>query len=289
LINVQSDNDLPCEEVDYDSGVVPPLLKNLADFDDALFVEDVILFSSSTYRIDAIRLLQKAFIASRAQSMDGGLVDAADIRLTNWALHLPPSKRRPIDRDGRVDEVLFEAHMIVSACTIMLHRPRSDLNLEDTEKVTTCVAAHQLPLPGNFKDIHTAKAMQAARDICKLITLPCPMTRHTPFFSCAVTMASIVFLSYWSFIATESGDAYIKENIRLNIGVLKTLGELWPVANAVLAQVKGVAQELFQSRKALSNAYSHATTREEIFQGIIESYDPNEEQNFYGQFLAQPK
>jgi hypothetical protein len=151
------------------------------------------------------------------------------------------------------------------------------------------VGAYQSPLPGNYKDVHTAKAMQAARDISKLITLPCPLINHTPFFSCAVTMASIVFLSYWSFIATESGDAFIKENIRLNIGVLKTLGELWPIADTVLGQVKGVAKELFQSRKALNNAYSYAVTREEIFQGMIESIDPtSDDQNIYCQYLTLP-
>lgn len=174
----------------------------------------------------------------------------------------------------------------------MLHRPRSDLNLEDVEKVKTCVAAHSSsPFLGGFKDVHTVKAMQAAKDICGLILLPCPMIKHTPFFSCAVTMSSIVFLSYWSFIATESSDDFIKDNIRLNIGVLKTLGELWPIANTVLGQVKGVAQELFQSRKALSNAFSQTqVTRQEIFQGMIESVTPpGEDEDLYGQFLALPQ
>jgi hypothetical protein len=174
----------------------------------------------------------------------------------------------------------------------MLHRPRSDLNLDDVERVRTCVAAHgSTPLPGGFKDVHTVKAMQAAKDISRLIVLPCPMVKHTPFFSCAVTMSSIVYLSYWSFIATEPGDTFIKDNIRLNIGVLKTLGELWPIANTVLGQVKGVAQELFQSRKALSNGFSHAqVTRQEIFQGMIESVTPaGGDDDFYGQFLALPQ
>jgi hypothetical protein len=173
----------------------------------------------------------------------------------------------------------------------MLHRPRSDLVLEDAAKVTTCVGAGQTTLSGNQDsqtDVHTAKAMQAAKDISSLITLPCPLVNHTPFFSCAVTMASIVFLSYWSFVATEDGDAFIKENIRLNIGVLKTLTDEvgWPIARTILGQVKGVAQELFQSRKALNNAYSNAVTREEILQDFIDG-DPtySEEHDIYGQYI----
>lgn len=132
------------------------------------------------------------------------------------------------------------------------------------------MAGGQTPFPGMYKDLHTAKAMAAAKDISKLARMPCPLVKHTPFFTCAVTMAAVVYLSYWSFIATESGDAFVKEHIRLNIGVLKALADIWPVARTVLAQVRGVAQELFASRRALNNMYWSAVTREEFLQGMIE-------------------
>jgi hypothetical protein len=83
-------------------------------------------------------------------------------------------------------------------------------------------------------------------------------------------MAAVVYLSYWSFIATESGDDVIKEHIRLNIGVLKSLASVMPIAKTVLGQVKGVAKELFASRRALNNVYWGQVTREEILQGMIE-------------------
>jgi hypothetical protein len=47
--------------------------------------------------------------------MDTGALDMADTHLANWTLHLPDEKKKPIDRDGMVDEVLFEAHMIAAA------------------------------------------------------------------------------------------------------------------------------------------------------------------------------
>jgi hypothetical protein len=80
-----------------------------------LFIDENAIFPSSTYRIDAIRLLQKVFMASRAGPSEESLVENADVHLTSWGLHLPPSKKKPIDRNGFVDEVLFEAHMIVYA------------------------------------------------------------------------------------------------------------------------------------------------------------------------------
>jgi hypothetical protein len=262
---------------------LPISLRTLDDYDNALFLDENAVFPSSTYRIDSIRLLHKVFAASQASPSETHVVDAADVHLRNWALHLPPNKRKAIDREGNVDEVLFEAHMIVAACTIMLNRPRSDLSVEDVKEVTTCVGAGQKPMAAPHTDVHTAKAMQAAKDISGLITLPCPLIKHSPFFTCAVTMGATVFLSYWSFIATESGDAFIKENIRLNIGVLKSLAELMPIAKTVLGQVKGVAQELFQSRKALNNEYWNAVTREEILQGMIEG--DNDDPDVYHQFL----
>jgi len=157
------------------------------------------------------------------------------------------------------------------SCSILLHRPRSELSHEDVKDVTTCIAGGPMDSTASYTDMHTAKAMRAAMDICVLIKMPCPLAKHSPFFTCAITMAAVVYLSYWSFIATDKGDNLIKEHIRLNIGSLKTLSSVMPIAKTVLKQVKGVAQELFQSRKALSNALFYSpTTREEIIQGMIE-------------------
>lgn len=53
--------------------------------------------------------------ASGAQPPDHQALEMADTHLTNWSLHLPAEKRKPINRDGQADEVMFVAHMIVDA------------------------------------------------------------------------------------------------------------------------------------------------------------------------------
>jgi hypothetical protein len=76
------------------------------------------IFSSSAYRIDAIRIVHGVMGATRGVAGDDQAQDAFDMaetQIKNWALFLPEAKKKPIDRDGVVDEVLFEAHMIVSA------------------------------------------------------------------------------------------------------------------------------------------------------------------------------
>jgi hypothetical protein len=136
--------------------------------------------------------------------------------------------------------------------------------------VTTCVGSGPRSLASEYQEYHTAKAVSAAMEICMLIKMPGPLAHHTPFFTCAITMAAVVYLSYWSFLATEGGDAVVKEHIRLNIGSLRSLSPFMPIAGKVLVQVQAVARDIFMSRKALSNVFWGATTREEVLQGMIE-------------------
>jgi hypothetical protein len=84
-------------------------------YDDSLFLDEEVVYSSATYRIDAVRLLGKVLNAIKSNPMDPAALELADTHLTNWALHLPDEKRKPIDRDQHVDEVLFTAHMIAAA------------------------------------------------------------------------------------------------------------------------------------------------------------------------------
>jgi hypothetical protein len=91
-----------------------PVSRTLEDYDNVDFVDDDFMYSSGTYRIDAVRLLGKVMVSMHKDS-DASAFDRADDHLTNWSLHLPDAKRKPMDRDGNVDEILFEAHMIVAA------------------------------------------------------------------------------------------------------------------------------------------------------------------------------
>lgn len=89
-----------------------------------------------------------------------------------------------------------------------------------------------------------------------------------------------------SFILSPDGDAAIKEHIKLNIGVLKRQGEIWPIANTVLGQVRGVAQEIFKSRKAMVNEYLPSVTREQAFQGIVDvSGTEIDDAHLYGGYI----
>ena len=160
--------------------------------------------------------------------------------------------------------------MMNAACGVMLNKPRSDLNLQDIVAIQTCVGGATVVLPGDQRQIYTAKAVQSSNELIRLMTLPAPLFKHTPFFTCVVTGTATIYLAYWSFCVTDGSDAFTKEQIRLTIGVLKNLSELWPLARNTLGQVQGVAQELYAARKAINRVNWDVVTSGEIIHGLIE-------------------
>jgi hypothetical protein len=137
LYNIPTDVPLPCEEVDYfitgvskhwalagsisgrlilrGVGQDIPSPVQLMDIDDSAFSSEERVFSSFSYRVEAIRNVGKILAVGQRGVSEESDVDEADACLVNWALHLPESKRSLVDRDGQVDEMLFQAYMIANA------------------------------------------------------------------------------------------------------------------------------------------------------------------------------
>lgn len=96
--------------------------------------------------------------------------------------------------------------------------------------------------------------MSSALSITKLIALPTPQTKHTHFFTCVLTLASIVHVSCWSAIQPLSKDEDLRQQLALHTGALKALWEVWPCAGRAWEQVRGVLREVFKARKAAAEA-----------------------------------
>lgn len=54
-------------------------------------------------------------MATKAMYANDRTFSSADTELLNWKLHLPVSKRELTKENGQVDDVLFQAHMVVNA------------------------------------------------------------------------------------------------------------------------------------------------------------------------------
>ncbi|KAK6521255.1 hypothetical protein TWF506_001479 [Arthrobotrys conoides] len=244
LWSVECTVPLPCEEQEYLSSRIPPT-RSLVDFDERYFSEDNRPFSSYAYRVEAVRILGQVLACGGSDNPDDPRVDSADTSLVNWMLHLPAGKKELVDKDGRVDEMLFQAHMVINAASIYLHRPKSHLAISLVPDETSCTPPTQWTTTSKPVAFHTTKAIRAADAISKLITLPTPLIKHTPFFTCIITLSAIVHLSACSWLLYGEEGFMAKERIRLSVGALKTLEDIWHVAGCVLMQVKVVSREVF--------------------------------------------
>jgi len=160
---------------------------------------------------------------------------------------------------------------------VLLHRELSQLDSAVARNVTSC-APHNPITPGETYNIHAAKTIQAAQDISKLITLPVSLAKHTHFFTCVVTLGSIVHLSCWSALLPLYQDDDLKQQLRLNTGALKTLWQIWPAAGQAFGQVKGVAQEIFSAKKhAAEVGFWGSFSNEDVMRSVVEDQGYMEE------------
>ncbi|KUJ23015.1 uncharacterized protein LY89DRAFT_635115 [Mollisia scopiformis] len=273
---IPADVALPCEEKEFASGQIP-IPHSIEDFDDESFDGRDFYYSSFTYRIAAIRNLGRVLSSRQIMMPDVPTIERIDAYLVNWRLHLPESKKDFVNSDGQLDEMLFQAHMITEATTILLHREHSELDSTVARNVTSC-APHKPIVPGQSYNVHAAKTIQAAQDISKLIQLPVPLVKHTHFFTCVVTLASIVHLSCWSVLMPGIHDDDLKQQLRLNTGALKSLWQIWPSAGKAFDQVKGVAREIYANKKhAAEVGFWSNLSDDEVMRSMIEDQTIMEE------------
>lgn len=72
-------------------------------------------FSSFAYRIAAIRNLGRFMYTPPMMFADEEGISRVEAMLSNWKLHLPPSKRDDLSKDCQLDEMMFQAHFIIHA------------------------------------------------------------------------------------------------------------------------------------------------------------------------------
>ncbi|KAL7627209.1 hypothetical protein AAE478_003985 [Parahypoxylon ruwenzoriense] len=249
LFDIVADVGLPCEEHEYISGNIPRPMY-LEDFDDQIFSGEEREFSSFAYRVASIRNLGRMMRLPNSGFPNEENVNRIESLLSNWRMHLPASKRDSLNKDCQLDEMMFQAHMINHACSIILHQPLSQLDSSPARDVTAC-APHRAVQSGDNFNIHTRHIITSACEISKMVTYNVPITSHTHFFTCVLTLSSIVHLSKWAVYFIDEDD--LRQQIRLNIGALNKLSNIWKAANTASGQVKGVAQEIYRAKKAQQN------------------------------------
>lgn len=268
LYDVPADVALPCEEQEYLSGQIPPP-RYLEELEERDFTDDDRGFSSFAYRILCGRNLGRVMRTPPILTPDDENLAKLEALLTNWRLGLPESKRTPLDSLGRVDEMMFQAFMMNYATSVMVHQPHSQLDTSPVKNVDAC-APHQAVVANKTFNSHTRHVMASATEITKLITLRVPLLSHTHFFTCVISMSSIVHLCKWALHFMQYDDDDLRQQLRLNINALNQLSSVWVAAGNVKGQVQGVAKEIYSTKKSVQAApqYWQGYTRDQILRFV---------------------
>ncbi|KAH7348755.1 hypothetical protein BKA65DRAFT_550820 [Rhexocercosporidium sp. MPI-PUGE-AT-0058] len=274
LQDVEMDVGLPCEDAEYESGLIPPP-HTFTQYDTREFHLDEITFSSLTYLLDSIRILSHSMsiIHSPHEPGDKALT-STDAKFVNWGLYLPHSKREIVRPDGTVDETMFFAHLVVNTELLLLHRPPSHLPYSPLETHSKCTppTLSSSPKSHNIQQhltMHTAKALEALAASITLFALPGDNVKHSPIATCALALAVMAQVSACRFYrggargkeaedgrgegregrekrGAENWKMYMegRDRVRLGLGALRAGVRVWGLARRSVGEVVGVAREL---------------------------------------------
>ncbi|CAG8936662.1 unnamed protein product [Penicillium salamii] len=246
VINIDATTvELPCDEADYESGNIPPS-KTLNEFNCREFALRDIHFSSFAYLIGAVQCSASAISTTPTvvtAEDSPHIIQAADASLDGWLLSLPPDRKQVMNAAGEVDELMFQAHLVIHVSTIGLHRPLSALKFNAVESESSCARKPPIDTPtSDFVNVHTRRVRQAIEAQIQLLALPVRQFHHTPFTTCMVSEGTLALLSDCSFLLKGRELAIARDQIRMTIGCLKTLGEFWPRTARNVEEIQKIAQ-----------------------------------------------
>ncbi|KAH8687102.1 hypothetical protein BGZ60DRAFT_392832 [Tricladium varicosporioides] len=287
LQNITADMKLPCEDVEYENGSIPDS-HSMVDYDNREFAEDGLVFSSFTYLIDSLRIAS-GLLGLNLELKDPGdhHIEAVDAKFLNWSLYLPKSKQDMLTKDGKVDETMFLAHVVVNCEKHLIHRPHSRLlysSIETQSKCTPPSSLRQTRALQRSIALHTTKSLEAIETAIMMFALPSPHIKHSPIVTCALALAVMAQVSACNHLPQIPGNKNAYEEgrarIRLGLGVLKVQMAVWGMAKRSVREVVGVARCLLgitaPSNSPLTNGGATIRADEDLrnatnFEGMLGS------------------
>ncbi|RGP67668.1 hypothetical protein FSPOR_5857 [Fusarium sporotrichioides] len=220
---------LPCEEDEYESGRIPEP-RMLQDFETREFADNDISFSSFTYLIGAVRAAALAISVTpkRVKRQDSErVIQAADSVIDAWLLLLP-KERKVMRNDGSIDELMFQAYLLIHVCA---------------REAPTDTARPDLI------NVHTTRILKSIDAQIQLLALPVRPFHHTPFATCMVSEGTLSLLSACKYLLRDKELAIARDQIRLTIGCLKSLGEVWTRTARNVQEIQTIARHVLALEK----------------------------------------
>ncbi|KAI1045579.1 hypothetical protein LB505_013691 [Fusarium chuoi] len=246
-LHVEPTAELPCEESDYESGTIPTS-KTLQDFDSREFDSEDVVFSSFAYLIGAVRCAaQVIYMSPKCATKEDSeaIIQSADSAFDAWLLLLPKDKKPVLKADGTIDELMFQAHLLIHVATIGIHRPLSDLRFNPVEKVSSCAREPPADISKpNLVNVHTTRILKSVNAQIQLLALPVRPFHHTPFTTCMVSEGTLALLSACTYMLKDQALAVARDQIRLTVGCLKAIGEIWPRTARNVKEIQTIARHV---------------------------------------------
>ncbi|KAB8239100.1 putative C6 transcription factor [Aspergillus alliaceus] len=245
VVDIAATVELPCEESEYESGNIPEP-KTMEEFNCREFSPESTTFSSFAYLIGAVQCAASAIsvapkIAAKEDSTH--VIQAADCSLDGWRLLLPKNSKQVMTNTGDIDELMFQAHLVIHVATIGLHRPFSTLKFNAIEDVSSCAREPPLDTPTpDLVNVHTVRVLRSVEAQIRLLALPVQEFCHTPFTTCMVSEGTLALLSACKFLFKGKDLAIARDQIRMTIGCLRVLGEVWPRTARNVGELQTIGQ-----------------------------------------------
>lgn len=274
ITSVQADVLLPSEEDAYERGIIPPCPPSWADFENQIFADTNTAFSSFAYRIKAAHILGQVMSITGPQGVHRDEVQMVDNALASWLLHLPPSKveTETTNTYGGFDVIMFQAHVMISYATMLLHFPRGALrsptftapNVPDGQGMKSFC-------PCNRENVHSVKAVEASKHLTVLAALRSPASIHSPFYVYPLALGALVQLAVCA-SHLRGSDTCLKQHrarVILILGLLKALSQHWPTADTVHTALRRTASAVLNPSngggdedRPMGNAHASSEERE---------------------------
>ncbi|KAI5459237.1 hypothetical protein BGZ63DRAFT_415868 [Mariannaea sp. PMI_226] len=274
VLDIDATVDLPCEEAEYESGDIPNP-KSLQDFDDREFASEDISFSSFAYLIGAVRCAASAIsispkIANKEASEH--VIQAIDSIIDGWLLLLPKGSKEVMSKSGEIDELMFQAHLFIHVATIGVHRPLSDLKFNAVEDVSSCARDRPFDTPTpDLVNVHTVRVLRSAESQIRILALPARPFYHTPFVTCMVSEGTLAMLSACNFLLKGKELAVVRDQIRMTIGCLRSLGEIWSQTARIVQEIQTIARHVLRLKARSDTPHSSTVPSLSGCEGLRES------------------
>lgn len=135
------------------------------------------------------------------------------------------------------------------SATIGLHRPLSDLRFNPVESVSSCAREPPPDTPKpDLINVHTTRILNSVNAQIQLLALPVRPFHHTPFTTCMMSEGTLALLSACRYLLQDKALAIARDQIRLSIGCLKTLGEIWPRTAKNVKEIQTIARHVLVTK-----------------------------------------